>query len=145
MRRPWIAVGLFAGSILAGCATLSARPIPTPPRPLGPGEVWLPIIDWGDGHFLCAGGGTIGDFRVHGSAADPRIVWMTEPDGREQTLVWLPGTSARFVPGLELLDPHGTVIAREGSLITGLGNCKNGLTPEFEGAERSTPGYRDPP
>jgi len=145
MRRPWIVIGLLGGLILAGCAALSATPIPTLPRALGPGEAWLPIIDSGDGHVLCAGGGTIGDFRLHGSATDPRIVWMTEPDGRERTLVWLPGTSARFVPDLEVLDPHGTVIAREGSLITGLGSCKNGLTPEFEQPERSVRAERDPP
>ncbi len=44
---------------------------------------------------------------------------MTFEDGSRKELVWLPGTSARFVPELEVIGPDGKVIAREGSLVTG--------------------------
>jgi hypothetical protein len=139
MRRPQpTIVSLIAALLVAACGVLGPTPVPSAPRPLGPGEIWLPVIDVHDGHAVCAGGGTIGDFRLHGSATDPRLVWMTEPDGRERSLVWPLGTSARFVPGLEVLDPRGTVIAREGTGITGTAGCSNGLTVEFEEPEAST-------
>ena len=33
--------------------------------------------------------------------------------------IWPIGYSARFTPGLEILDDHGRVIAHEGSLVEG--------------------------
>jgi len=56
---------------------------------------------------------------------------MTLPDGMTRPLSWRPGTSARFVAGLEVLGPDGTVVAREGSVITG--SCM--IAPDFEVAE----------
>ena len=56
---------------------------------------------------------------------------MTLPDGTVRQLSWLPGTSGRFVPALEVIGPDGRVVAREGSLITG--SCT--IAPDFEVAE----------
>ena len=39
---------------------------------------------------------------------------MTLPDGTVRQLSWLPGTSGRFVPALEVIGPDGRVVAREG-------------------------------
>ena len=89
----------------------------SPPRLLGPGERWLPVADWTG--RLCAGGGFVGDVRLHGSPEDPRGAWITFKDGSRKELVWSAGTSARFTPELEVIGPNGNVIASEGSRITG--------------------------
>ena len=86
--------------VLAGCGSGA----PTT-RLLGPGERWLPVADW-SGRF-CAGGGFVGNHRLHGSPDDPRGAWMTIEDGSRRELVWLAGTSARFVPELEVIGPDG--------------------------------------
>jgi hypothetical protein len=115
---------------LGSCSALAVgTPAATPPRPLGPGERWLPVANWVvDGvHLLCAGTGLVGGFFVHGSPLDPRSAWMTIPDGSRRELAWPVGYSARFVPGLEVLDDTGRVIAREGSTVGG--GCE---TPEHD-------------
>jgi hypothetical protein len=63
---------------LTGCG--SPEQSASPLRALGPGEQWLPVAHWGQS-FLCAGGGYVGDFRLHGSPDDPRLAWMTWPEG----------------------------------------------------------------
>ena len=108
---------------LAGCGSPAPSAIAT--RLLGPGERWLPVANWG-GTMLCAGTGYVGDFRLHGSPDDPRLAWMTWPDGSRRELGWLPGTSARFTPNLEVIGPDGQVIAHEGSQVTG--GCHTGDT-----------------
>jgi hypothetical protein len=110
---------LLAAIVLLGCVS---RPVPTPTRPLGPGEAWLPIANWTlpDGStLLCAGGGFVGDIRLRGAANDPRLAWMVYPDGSRTELSWPVGYSARFVPRLEVLDGAGRVVGRDGSLVTG--------------------------
>lgn len=102
--------------VLVGCG--SPEPSASPIRALGPGERWLPVAYWGQS-FLCAGGGFVGEFRLHGSPDDPRLAWMTWPDGSRREIGWDPGTSARFSPNLEVIGPDGAVVAREGSLVTG--------------------------
>jgi hypothetical protein len=95
----------------------------TPHRTLGPGEQWVPVAVWvdssGQAEPLCAGGGFIGDIRLHGSASDPRLVWMTWPEKGRIELAWPVGYSARFTPQLELLDDAGRVVGREGTYVTG--------------------------
>jgi hypothetical protein len=114
IRRPlWIALLMLCA---VGCSL--PEPSASPSRALGPGEQWLPVAYWGQS-FLCAGGGFVGDFRLHGSPDDPRLAWMTWPDGSRRELGWDPGTSARFNPSLEVLGPDGAVVAREGSMVTG--------------------------
>jgi hypothetical protein len=111
--------------VLTAC-DLFAGTSPSPAvRALGPGERWLPVARWdlpGGGHMLCAGGGTIGYFQLHGAATDPRLAWMIEPTGRRTELAFSPGWSARFTPRLEVLDADAWVVAREGSPITGTCN-----------------------
>lgn len=119
------AVVVMAG----GCAATTDAPASTDPfdpaawtRPLGPGERWLPIARWdlpGGRTLLCSGGGTIGDFRLHGSPIDARLAWMVWPDGHRTELAFAAGWSARFMPDLEVLDAGGRVVAREGSPIIG--------------------------
>ena len=108
-----LACSLFILAV-AGCGAIDQSAVPT--RPLGLGEQWLPAV--GNG-AACGGVGFAGEFRLHGSAADPHLAWMTRPDGSRTELVWSPGTSARFTPALEVLGPDGQRIAGEGSLITG--------------------------
>ena len=91
--------------------------VPSPVRSIGPGEVLVPTFV-ADG-WLCAGVGFVGDFVLHGSRSDPRVAWLTGPGGERRDLAWLAGSSARFAPELEILDPSGRVIAREGSAATG--------------------------
>jgi hypothetical protein len=52
---------------------------------------------------------------------------MALPDGTTQQLSWPPGTSARFAPDLEVIGPDGSVLAREGAVVTG--SCT--ITPDF--------------
>ena len=103
--------------VLASCGSVPA-PLATPNRTLGPGERWLPVANFGSSG-LCAGGGTVGDVRLHGAADDPHQAWMILPDGRRTELAWQAGYSARFTPNLEVLDDHGQSVAVEGSLVTG--------------------------
>ena len=118
MRRVFAAVGAALALALSGCVAQ----VPSPDasvRPLGPGELALPT--WSDSRVLCAGGGLVGDDHVlRGSASDPRVAWLVEPDGARRELQWWPGTSARFTPELEIIGPSGEVIAREGSIATGV-------------------------
>ncbi|OGO54543.1 MAG: hypothetical protein A2V85_10955 [Chloroflexi bacterium RBG_16_72_14] len=58
---------------------------------------------------------------LHGSPWDERVAWIGTTAVR-----WPFGTTARFVPDLELVSPNGAVIAREGdSMVLG-----GGLTTE---------------
>ncbi len=133
MRHPWIVFGLLTGSMLGGCAALNATPIATPPRALGPGEIWAPVVDTKNGQALCAGGGATAVIRLHGSARDPRLTWETLPDGREVPIVWPRWTSLRFAPDLEVFGPNGELLARENSQVTGGCRMPNGELPEFGG------------
>jgi hypothetical protein len=109
---------------LSGCGP--PEPPASPIRALGPGERWLPVAEWGRPIQACGGVGYPEDVRLHGSPDDPRIAWMTWPDGSRQEIGWDPGTSARFNPKQEVLGPDDTVVAREGSLVTG--GCGTGET-----------------
>jgi hypothetical protein len=102
-----VAVGTLAmlmAALVAGCQSA----LPTFPDRLPDGT-----------QVLCGGVGFVGKFIVHGSPTDQRLTWMTRPDGGREELVWPHGYTARFTPGLEVLDAHGRVVAREGSLATG--------------------------
>ena len=109
---------LFLLPIVVIVASCAFGPAATPSRALGSGERWLPVANFGS-NGLCAGGGYIGDFRLHGAADDPRLTWMIRPDGTRAELAWPIGYSARFTPNLEVLDDRGQRVAVEGSLVTG--------------------------
>ena len=102
---------LILALIVAGCAS----PSPSPVRSLGAGEITVPTFS----QDLCAGGGFIQELRLRGDSADPRVVWLENAAGERTDVAWLPGSSARFAPDLEILDPAGQVIAREGAIATG--------------------------
>lgn len=101
--------------ILVSCGP---APSATPSRTLGAGEHLLPIANFGSGG-LCAGVGFVGDFRLSGAPDDPRLAWISGPDGRRTELAWPVGYSARFTPNLEVLNDRGRRVAVEGSLVTG--------------------------
>lgn len=133
---------LFAAAVLVAAlaACTSAPPAATPPRALGAGEQWVPVANWyvpGVGTILCAGVGFIGEYRLHGSFADSRLVWMTDPHGSRIELAWPNGYSARFSPKLELLDERSRLVGGEGSLISG--GCD---TPQPGVMSVSLPGQR---
>jgi hypothetical protein len=131
MNRPIdrLRIGIGLALALAGCSALPT-PVPTAPTPtpvpslraLGPGELWLPVFltMTADGvPIACAGTGFAQVVQLHGSATDPRLTWMTWADGTRRELVWPPGYSARFNPGLEVLDEAGNVVGREGAILSG--------------------------
>lgn len=122
-----VAIALASLLSLAACAsTTNAVALPTDPAWHGGG---------------CRGTGT--DAVIHGSATDPRVTWVTATDGTHRMeIVWPVGYSARFSPSLEVLDQHGTVVAREGDHL--IGWCLTAQHPEqpiwVEGGNDIVPG-----
>ncbi len=116
-------MALLGSIVTAGCEPQGPSPSPSlQPQALRPGEVRaLPVANWilPDGRtLLCAGGGHVQTgWTLRGSADDPRLAWMVEPDGRRAELAFAPGWTARFTPLLEVLDPAGAIVARDGAEI----------------------------
>ena len=69
--------------------------------------------------LACAGVGL--EAILHGDPADSDVTWLTSlmPGAGRQRIVWPAGYLARFAPSLEVLDPTGTVVAREGAFVDG--------------------------
>lgn len=114
---------LLTSMLLLGACSLGR--VPPSPVAIGPDTFALPAANWErDGQtLLCAGGGWI-DATIHGSPDDPMVVWVTR-DGANLRLAW-PSASyvARFTPSLEVLDPGGKVLFREGDSVGG--GCETG-------------------
>jgi hypothetical protein len=113
---------LLTWLLVACSATPPASTSPSEARSLGPGQHALPTFHaTADGvPVACAGVGYMGDVTIHGSTGDPALTWIVfEPEGRRENLLWPAGYRARFAPGLEVLDPTGHVVAREGDRVTG--------------------------
>jgi len=73
----------------------------------------------------CAGIGG-GLMILRGDPNDAHVTWETDLDGsRRQDVVWPPGYRARFAPALEVYDPTGRLIARDGDRVPG-GGCAVG-------------------
>ena len=69
-------------------------------------------------------------FILHGDPSDPTHVWgEVTVGGKTSTwrITWPYGFSARYDPALEILDPSGAVVAREGQLISDAAGSGNGL------------------
>lgn len=67
---------------------------------------------------VCRGTGLSGN--IMGNPADDRLVWLSTEEGGARRLVWPPGWTARFAPGLEVVDESGSVRFREGDHISGV-------------------------
>jgi hypothetical protein len=112
-RARGIAALVVVAAVAAGCA--AAAPTPTT-RPSGAPEVLAPptLAGW---NGLCTGVGLFST-TLTGHPADPRVAWLRSPAGRHDA-VFPPGFTARFSPRLEVLDPTGKVVGREGDDIDG--------------------------
>ena len=95
--------------VVAAC---NAIPAPAPTNSAG--NIILPTIDTRG--FPCAGVGT--DAVLAGDAHDPQVAWLIEGTTRVD-VVFPYGFSARFAPGLEVIDESGAVVARGGDRIDG--------------------------
>ena len=102
---------LMLGAVML-VAACSISPAPT-------GSSWpivaLPTLQWDTG--ACRGVGL--EATLVGDPADPRIVWLTDAEGRRRDLIWPPGYTARFAPELQVIDRSGTVVFVGGERIDG--------------------------
>lgn len=81
----------------------------------GPSILPLPTDAFVSNVCLGIGGGFV---LLRGDPTDSRLTWETALDGSgRQDIVWPPGYHARFSPRLEVLDPGGRVIARDGDHV----------------------------
>lgn len=79
-----------------------------------PSGVRLPTtsIETCSGHAIAA--------VLRGDKADPDVAWIEGYESHERTdVVWPTGFAARFDPHLEILDPSGRAVLREGDFING--------------------------
>lgn len=60
-------------------------------------------------------------FTLEGDRTKSPPVWGVDIFGRPFPIVWPPGFTARFTPGLEIVDPGGTVVARAGTIRDAVG------------------------
>jgi len=100
------ALGLVV--LLAGCSPS--------PSPTGTAAFTLPTVSSSDG--ACAGIGLLNE-TLAGSPSDPRLAWLVRPGGQRLDVEWPPGFTARFAPGLEILDASGDVVFRAGDTVDG--------------------------
>ena len=108
-----LATVLVGGCGIAQPAPLTV-PLPTDPNPAGPSM-----------RNVCGGVGA-GVVILRGNSNDARLTWETALDGSgRQDIAWPPGYLARFVPGLEVLDPSGRVIAHDADRVPA-GGCVAG-------------------
>jgi len=84
----------------------------------------LPTVEAFNGS--CRGVGF--DGHITGSPADPRLAWLVGNGGRRRDIIWPPGYTARFSPGLEILDEKGDIAFRDGDAVSG--GCTTGLDAE---------------
>ena len=96
----------------------------------------LPTLATESGGF-CRGIGL--DATLTGDPGDPRVAWLIGRGGDRIDVVWPAGFRARFSPLIEILDPSGTVVLRDGDPVTG--GCTTG--PDAAGPKLIDP--RDEP
>ena len=110
--------------VTAGCYS-SALPTATP-IPSGFIDLAVelsPSFPPHDGSVIACGMSGFDDSVLHGSpsAADPVWLEAVARPGVKIAVRWPAGFRARFAPKLELLDPGGTVVARDGDVLTLIG------------------------
>lgn len=97
------AVVMVVGCGAGGASTAGTVNIPTLPSPSPGVEV------------LCASA-LHAPFTLEGAATASPAVWGVDIARHRFGIVWPPGFSARFSPGLEILDTSGAVVARQGTV-----------------------------
>jgi hypothetical protein len=110
----------------------TVMPAVRPPVPSttasSPAESGVPPIslpNWGDRwNGYCGGTGT--DATLRGDPLDPAVTWLDPNPGFDwmgepwrHYVTWPPGFTARFTPRLEVIDPIGQVVMREGDHVEG--------------------------
>jgi hypothetical protein len=123
--------------VLTGCGTRTGTSSALTPSiaSLSPGELPLPTPPFvNNPPDICAGVGI--SALLHGDPHDPALTWVEDTTTRtRRDVVWPVGYRARFTPRLEVLDASGTVVLREGDLISGTcGSAADGrfyLAPPF--------------
>ena len=72
---------------------------------------------------------------VRGDAEDPDLAWLEDYEtGERLNVVWPNGFSARFTPGLEVLDPSGQIVLQDGDFVDATCGRSSGrelLAPPF--------------
>ena len=111
LRTPMLMVLLWTA--LAACAS---EPWPGMSfRALASGEVPVRTVE---PKWTCAG--TAFDAVLHGSPGDPPSTWIIHvANGRREEVIWPPGYSAQFNPGLLVFDESGSLVGREGTHVIG--------------------------
>jgi hypothetical protein len=130
---------LLVALVLAACGTSTGTSLAVTPSTsvasLSTGELPLPTPPFvNTPPDICAGVGI--SALLHGDAHDPALTWVEDTTTHtRRDVVWPVGYRARFAPRLEVLDASGTVVLREGDLITSVcGITTDGrfyLTPPF--------------
>jgi hypothetical protein len=130
MLRPRLVVVAHRVRVLFVAALLFAGCVGEPPPNPQPGTISLPSDPtWRGSCNIGVGREAV----LAGSASDPRVTWgIDQFTGARLDLLWPVGYTARFGPGLEVVDDRGVVVARAGDLI--IGSCLS--RPQDAGAIR---------
>lgn len=115
---------------LLAFVAIACSPAPPPTgsgsSPSGPIEFALPTPSWSipsGAVEACAGIGIAAT--LHGDVRDPHVAWLVTTEGTRLEALWLPGYRARFEPSLQVVDPSGAVVIREGDPVSG--GCVTGV------------------
>jgi hypothetical protein len=118
-----LAAILLCSLLVGGC---SATALSNPPSlalvpTLPPGVEPLPVANWqaGGQQYLCTSALFPIPAHLHGSASDPRRVWITLSDGSRRDVAWPQGYGVRFAPEAQVIDARGDLVVSEGSEILG--------------------------
>jgi hypothetical protein len=106
---------LLAVLLAAGCSSSAAKVVTIPTEPSPPaGQV-----------DLCPTA-AFTPFTLAGDPAKSPPVWGINSFGDVFAITWPTGFTARFSPGLQIIDPTGAVVATGGVVITGAGGGGDG-------------------
>jgi hypothetical protein len=109
--RAILVAGVMLASTIA-CAADDTRP------PASPAAFELPTHDGGPG---CRDVGI--DAVLAGDPGDPWVAWLEDVNSSgvvtRINVAWPPGSTARFVPDLEVVNSDGRVLMRAGDRVTG--------------------------
>jgi hypothetical protein len=120
-------------ALLLVCVAASCSPATNLQTPLPLPAVHLRPVESGVLHGC---GGVAEPSTLAGSAHDPQVVWLERLAGRTRVdVVWPPGFTATFDPGLAVYDASGRQVLRAGDFVEG--GCHAGdprgllVTPPF--------------